>query len=264
MGKILSSCPNLKNSIKSLRYTFFSFLIAAGFITIIATGGGGDGDGGDGGGDPCDYNADIDCDDGGDKYCIANTGDPANFTVFNDKLIFTAFSGCINTVSTVLFELDNPRAINEIYEISSVDLNEFASYPMRIRSLVIVNNVAYFTGMTDLHKYDGVNPVQKIAEGISSDSLMAYNDKLYYTAFKASSGPPGPGGFTVDLYSYDGSNSVLIGEISGYLGGYTVYNGKLYFFVNEDLWCYNENTAVLSLVSDMGTSLTGTGFLFTV
>ena len=261
MINILSYCRNPKKLLIFFYDICLTFAVALGLIAIIATGGGGDGDGGDGDNDPCDYNSDIDCGDGEYKYCTANTGNPANITILNDKLIFTAFSGCKNIVSTTMFELDNAGAINEIFEFGSYNLDDqdppfTISYPQDIRALVTIDNVAYFSWMTNLYKYDGVNPVQMIDEGIAYGSLMAYNDKLYYTVFN-SSGPPGLGGSTVDFYYYDGSAPVPVGEISGTLTSYTVYNGKLYFFVNEDLWCYDENTAALSLVSDMENSLIG-------
>lgn len=246
----------IKTGFNMLRYICLTFVIALGISAIIATGGGDDNK--EKVGDPCDYNADINCGDDEWKFCKANTGYPAHFAILNDKLIFSAFSGCKNNVSTVLFELDSAGAINKVYEISSYELNESLSFPRDIRSLVILNNVAYFLWRFNLYKYDGVNPVQIIDEGIASDFLLVYNDKLYYTVINDSV-PPGPQGITVDFYSYDGSTPVLIGEIVGYIGrSYTVYNGKLYFFINDqDLWCYNENTETLYLVSGMENSYTG-------
>jgi hypothetical protein len=253
MEERLSSCPNRNNIIRLLRCICLSLIIAVGFIAVIATGGGGDGDGRDGDNDPCDYNADIDCGDDEWKDCVANTGNPAYFVVLNDKLVFTAFSGCKNIVSTTMFEMDNAGTITEVFELASYDLDDqdspFSS-PQNIRSLVVLNNVAYFSWMTSLYKYDGVNPVQTVSSGIASP-LMSYNNKLYYTVYDNNM-PPGPG-FGGKLYSHDGSNQVLIGDVSGTITTHYVYNAKLYMASTAGLYCYDD-TLGLNLLTDMNLS----------
>ena len=239
-------------------------VVVLGFIAIIATGdGNGDGNGvGDNEGEnsddtTCDFNIDVVCENTispttGEpcvKICHKNSGDPNNFIIFNDKLIFTAYEGCKNISQQKLFELDEIGNIAEIIESS-----------LRINSeKIILNNVLYFISNGYLYKYDGLNQAKKIfpdyTESIFAiENLMAYNNKIYfnYSGFNDELNSSG-------LYSYAGAGTPkFLGDVCAD-GTYILYDGRLYFRgrtadFGSELWCYDEDGSGLYMVADINPS----------
>ena len=151
---------------------------------------------------------------------------PAQFTGFNGKLYFIAYSSSEDTWR--LYEYDGTQALK-------IDIDE--SDPS-VSNLTVVNDCLYFMtynsdGEATLWKYSGVsdeNPIEiSPSEILWPNYLTDVNGVLYFSA-NDSSGDR-------ELYKYDGSTLTRIG-INGSGDGdpenLTNINGTLYFTATDD------------------------------
>ncbi len=246
---------------RMLRHVFLALIIIIGFISMVATGGGGSGGSNEDGDlveNPCDYNTDIEC-EGEDcfKVCYVNDGSPENIILFNGKLLFTASEGCKNVFQLKLFQIDETGNINSITELDSL-----------ITDKLILNDVLYFVQAGRLWKYDGSNQPQSLFPDDTEDysdveHLMVYNNKLYFSGFACSLNRN-------VLYSYDGLSGTpaVAGSVVPFFDNYNyiVYNNMLYFrgFTGEsgtEVWCYDEASGTQYQVGEINPS--GSAFDYT-
>ena len=176
--------------------------------------------------------------------------DATSFTVFNDKLYFSAFSVDSNgAYSLWVYDGINPPSV--IWQGPS------GSYE-RLESLTVFNGKLYFQAENDsaspsriLWMYDGVNPpTHALNMQVSTDrnnrifSTIVYNNKLYFQA-------DGGDGAGVELWSYDGVTASRVTDIysgasSSNPSHMAVYNNVLYFRADGgdgagyELWSYSD------------------------
>ena len=149
---------------------------------------------------------------------------PSDFTVFNSKIYFRAYS---TATGNELYSYDGTSTT--LIEIVS------GSGGGDPRGLTVFNNKLYFMGETaatgqELFVYDGTSvslaaDINAGAGHSSPSELTVFNNKLYFRANAAATG--------VELYAFDGTSASLVADLrspgNGSPEGLTVFDNKLYF-----------------------------------
>ncbi|MEC8541773.1 MAG: hypothetical protein VXY53_08045, partial [Candidatus Thermoplasmatota archaeon] len=140
-----------------------------------------------------------------DIYPGSSHGYPADLTVFNNELYFTADDG-INGYE--LWEYDGVNAPSMVADINPGSNPGGSASGSNPAYLTVFNDELYFqandgTHGTELWKYDGVNAPSMVADitpGSSSSlpgDLTVFNNELYFRAYDGTSG--------YELWRYDGT-----------------------------------------------------------
>ena len=187
---------------------------------------------------------------GSDNSGWINSSYPQNFTVFDDKLFFSADDG---TIGSELFYYDGSTATGiDIYTGSSTSGNPNSSWPY---SFAVLNDTLYFkaddgTNGSELWGYDtasGARLIKDIAPGTytsgsstypngsSPHGLTVFNNKLY---FSATDGWNVSGTAGEELWYYDGNDAGRVADIRAGSNGSSPYNlfattDKLYFSAQD-------------------------------
>jgi ELWxxDGT repeat protein len=176
-----------------------------------------------------------------DTWPGPGSGSPGSITSLNNKLYFSAYDS-INGRELRVYDGDNPpQIVADIYE---------GKEGSGCFELTVFNNKIYFYADDGIHgyelwEYNGVDPPSMIkdirpgSEGtIDYDfHMVVFNEKLYFTAYD--------GNRYADLWEYNGIDSPkMVAGIStnnccSGPGPYIVFNNKLYFYHDENLWKYD-------------------------
>ncbi len=170
----------------------------------------------------------------------AGNSNPANLTVFNSLLCFSAYDG----TNTRLWK-SNGTGVGTVLADASKSVT-----PVPGAAMVVFANALYFLGNdgstgVELWKYDGssISQVKDLnpgsADGVAATGMGVYGGALYF------SGNDG-GGAGWELYKYDGSTVSLVKDINPGAGDsnpgqFMAFNGKLYFQADDgssdsELW----------------------------
>jgi ELWxxDGT repeat protein len=193
-----------------------------------------------------------------DIYPGTSSSSPRNFTVFNNKLHFSATDG----LSGEEFWSYDGTTVSQVADINLTGNSSPGDF-------IMYNNKLHFSATdgvsgTEIYEYDGLNaPV--IAEEIRVGAGGAVRNLVVFQNNLLFAGDDGLG-LAEELYVYDGTNITLVANIfdgsDGSSPSYiTEYKNKIYFSAYGDpqygveLYCFDGSNAVL--VADIDTAHTG-------
>lgn len=211
------------------------------------------------------------------------SSNPNRITAFGNKLVFFA-NDMDDAYGNELLAMDSAGNIELVYDInpgaaSSATGASYYSLPQLGGKIYFAANNG--TNGTELYSWDGANPPELVTDlvpGSGSSSpgeMVAYNNKLYFSAFVTAVG--------TEVFVHDPANNTTkaLADINPGTGssipqGFTVYNGKLYFAAQNsaagrELFMFDAAADSVRLVKDINpgtaasdpqTLVTGNGMLF--